>query len=309
MDEKGNSSKSLILTTVGFLALMNFSLSLQVSRLNDRMDNLFNEIHYMNDRVESSISGISYSVSEALEKESSLINYFKFEYGPINNGKATLKLVASPKEISDESEYFFSYFLDGDERLVEAKIDELSEIVASIEVPIRENLDINFIVKDGDSRKIENLDYIYSLEEKLVGPFEFENSGAGFTYLNQSTTVELDGVSYSLIYDQYEYEENYEKQPLEDVNLYIEVNGSVVDKFPMERQDNRMHDIMSFYVCTLEKYSLKLEPGDDLKIYALAKHSDGYTVKIIANSLSVDANGNPDFDVDYIGDGKSIVDL
>ena len=158
MDEKGNSSKSLILTTVGFLALMNFSLSLQVSRLNDRMDNLFNEIHYMNDRVESSISGISYSVSEALEKESSLINYFKFEYGEINNGKATLKLVASPKEISYESDYFFSYFLDGDERLVEAKIDELSEIVASIEVPIREGLDINFIVKDGDSRKIENLD-------------------------------------------------------------------------------------------------------------------------------------------------------
>lgn len=299
---------NILLIALAVLVGLNMFLFFKISDMNSTLESLQYEVSSMNNRLDNSISNISHSVSEAIKKENSLINNFKYEYGEMKNGVVDLNLTVSPKEISSGSDYFFSYNLDGNEKSVVAEINSSSEISADIKIPINQALDVNFIIQDGDIKKIENLNYIYAFEERLIEPFSFNHVGEGITYHYSNNTVELNKVSYSLTYSQHKYgKDDSGDKSLENVSLYVEVNGNVIDTFPMEKSGDPFPSYLDDYRFTFAEYSVELKPKEKLDIYALASHSDGYKVKIILDSFTLDKDGEPDHNVDFEGNGKSII--
>lgn len=291
----------------GLVVINGFTL-LKLYDMNRYIETLQYDVSNLDNNLNNAISQISSSVSEAIKKENSLINSFKYEYGEMKDGLVDLNLTVSPKEISSNMSYFFSYDIDEEEELVEAKVKGTSEITAEIKIPIDKAIDVDFIESDWDNRKIEELNYIYAFSEKLLEPFRLERSVDGFTYYPADNKVDLNKTGYHLTYFKDDYkEENLRGKSLEDVKIYVEVNGDLVDTFKMEKSDDPFPEYIDEYGFTFDKYSLNLKAKDTVEIYALASHSDGYKVKIILDLFGLDENGELDHDMNFFGDGKSIV--
>lgn len=305
MNKKQNN---IALVILGGLLISNMLMYYKVSDMKYEIQNLRNQVIGVERSIDSSISNISSSVSYALEKEASLINDFKFVYGDIKNGEVDLQLRVSPKEISQQKEYFFSYSMDGEGRIVDANISGETAMIADIEVPINSHIEVDFIVKDGETRKVETLEHIYPLEERLVEPFRVERSSSGISYYPSNTTVKLDDISYNLTYSPYEYKEgNYRDKSLNNIKLYISVNDDIIDTFTMEKSDEDFPPRLDIYTYSFDQYALKLSNGDNLEIYALVDHEDGYKVRITLDKFSLDEDGEHRYDRGHFGDEKSIV--
>lgn len=306
MENKDRDYKLIILV---ILLLTNIFSLFNINSMSDKIDNLDYQISALSYEIDDSISNISYSVTEALEKESSLINSFDFKHGSMKDGQVSLRLIANPKEISSEREYAFSYNIDGEEKLVDGKVYN-TEVIADISIPIDKALDVSFIVKDGDKKLIGSSNYIAALEEKLVEPFRFEHSGEGLGYSPDKNRVDLHKVGYYLTYSSYDYQEDSSKEFLKDVAVNVAIDENVIDSFPMEKEASDFMGESYSYTYTFDKYSLELKRGETLEVYALANHVDGYKVKIILDSLSLNQNGDPDFNFtgfDEFRSGSSIV--
>ena len=290
------------------LVVINGFMFLRLYDMNRYLETLQYEVNNLDNNLNNAISQISSSVSQAIKKENSLVNSFNFEYGKMKDGLVDLNLTVSPKEISSNMSYFFSYDIDGEEELVEAKIKGTSEITAEIKIPIDKAIDVDFIESDRDNRKIEELNYIYAYSEKLLDPFRMERSVEGFSYNQTDKKLNLNKTGYNLTYFKDDYkEENLRGKTLEDVKIYVEVNGNLVDTFSMEKLDDSFPSYVDEYVFNFDKYSLNLKAKDTVEIYALASHSDGYKVKIILDLFGLDENGKLDHDMNFFGDEKSII--
>ncbi len=289
------------------LILSNLFMFFRLTDLNRKFQDLNHNINRIESSIDNSINNISYSVSEALKTEASIINDFRYEYGKIKDGSVELKLIVKPKEISNESEYFFSYSMSGEEKLVDASVEGTSEIVSNIKVPIKNALEVNFIVEDGDNKKIELLNYIYALEERLVEPFNASFSSKGIEYFPSNNTLKLYGISCSFDYHKYEYKEYYQKSnSLVNTNVYVSINDKVIDTFPMEKRENPFPESES-YTYTFGEYSINIKAGDKLYIYILAEHEDGYKVRMDIDGFYLAEDGNFGHPMDFMGSEKSIV--
>lgn len=277
---------------VGIFALNVFSF-FNIRNMNHSMNNLKNQINEVNGSLDSSLDNISENVSASLQKEASLINNFRYEFGKMKEGKIDLIFIVNPKEISDESEYSFSYSIDDEEKIVDGIIDGASTIIATTVVPIDSSVEVNFIIKNGDKRKIENLGYWSSFESVLIEAFNFENINNGMSLSHSDNKVSFDGVGFSINFDasyvnQYDNEKNRNEKSLDGIKIFVAVNGKTKDSFDMEKSDDSTFSSMKTYHYIFEKYSLTLKPKDKLEVYALADHEDGYKVRINLDTISID---------------------
>lgn len=296
-----NTTKYLIGLSVVLVA-SNITMHMRFYHLNNNFNQLFNRIYQIDGNINNSIAEISSTVLAAINAENSLVEKFKYEYGKFKDGMIDLNLTVNLKEISSENKYFFSYMLDGKEILTEAKVMTSSVISADVMVPVNQTLDLNFIIENKETKKIESLNDIYAAEEGLVEPFISEYiGGQGFTYHYTGNILELSEAGFSIAYSADEYREDFleydyneednREDFLEDVSLYIALNGEVIDSFPMEKSEDPPWPYLEEYTFTFHKYSLKLKPKDKLDIYALAKHLDGYEVKIILEAYELGEDG------------------
>lgn len=296
MDKKINKFIiPLLITSV----LINLFMFFKMSNMENKLQSLNNQINNIVSHVDNSINGISYSVSQALKEEASIINDFQFKYGEFKDEYVDLNLSVRPKIISDKNKYYFSYsFEDGKSNTVSATKDDGNKYYANIEVPIKENIQVDFVIDDGNSKTVEDLDYIYNFEERLLSPFDFNrNGGIGYSYSNNILT--LNGVGYSITYNYYEYEEDGStNKSLENVKMYVSVNDNIIDSFPMEEEDN-FPRYLDIYTYKFDEYSVKLSPNDNLEVYAIAEHKDGYKVQITLEQYSLDKKGEPIDNINY----------
>lgn len=295
MDKKINKFIiPLLITSV----LINLFMFFKMSNMEDKLLNLSSQVNNIGVRVDNSINGISHSVSEALKEEASIINDFQFKYGEFKDGHVDLNLSASPKIISDKNKYYFSYsFEDGKSNTVLATKDDGNKYYANIEVPIKDNIQVDFVIDDGNSKTVEDLDYIYNFEERLLSPFDFYRNG-GIRYYYSNNILTLDGVGYNVTYNEYE-EDNSINKSLENVKIYVSVNDNIIDSFPMEEEEDNFPRHLDIYTYKFDKYSVKLSPNDNLEVYAIAEHKDGYKVQITLEQYSLDKKGEPIDNINY----------
>lgn len=304
MDKKTNNFVfPLLIVSI----VINLFMFIKISNMDSKLQNLNYNINNIESHVDNSINNISHSVSEALKREASVINDFQFEYGEFENGYVDLKLSVKPKTISDINKYYFSYSFGNNKSNTVTAISDDNKYYANIKVPIKENIEVDFIIDDGSSKFVESLNYIYNYEEKLLNPFNLECSSNGMSFSHSNNMLNLHNVSYNLTYHNYEYKEDVSKKKiLEDVKIYVSVNDKIIDSFPMEKAEDYFPEILDAYNYKFDKYSIKLNPNDKLEIYALVQHEDGYKVKIDLDQFSLDEKGEPARFMDHKYD-KSIV--
>lgn len=300
------------LVLLGGMLVLNVFNSFTIKDMKYSIDNLRSQIDGVNTTLDDSINDISYSVSEALKKEASLINDFKYEYGVMKDGKIDLSFTVSPKEISHESKYFFSYSVNGEEKVIDGVIDGTSKVIATTNVPVNNSSEINFIVKSGDKREIESLEHLSSFESTLIEPFDFEGSDSGMSFSYSDNKLSFGSISFKVNFDnsymnEYADKENERQNSLSGVRLYVAVDEKIKDSFDMTRPDDDFPPFIDTYEYEFDQYSLTLKPKEKLEIYALADHEDGYKVRIVLDTISIDESGRYTYDLDTSRGEKSVV--
>ena len=164
------STKRYLIGLSLILIASNIAMYVKLDHFNNRFNELSDWIQHIDGNINNEIANIPSNVAAAINKENSLINKFEYEYGEFKDGMINLTLTINLKETSPGNKYFFSYMLDGKEILTEAKLVTLSTISTDVMVPVDQALDLNFIIDNKDTKKIEPLNYIYAAEEELVEP-------------------------------------------------------------------------------------------------------------------------------------------
>lgn len=153
MDKKTNKFIiPLLIVSIG----INVFVSSKISNMKNDLRNLQSQVSGIEGNLNSSINNISYSVSEALRKEASIINDFQFKYGDFKDGMVDLNLNVKPKEISADRKYYFSYTCgDNQPQIVPATKDEGNNYYASVKVPIKDDIKVDFIIEHKDTKTVK----------------------------------------------------------------------------------------------------------------------------------------------------------
>lgn len=78
MDKKTNRFiRPLLILSIG----INLFMYSKISNMENDLRHLNNQVTGIERSVDSSINNITYTVSEALRQEASIVNHFQFEYG------------------------------------------------------------------------------------------------------------------------------------------------------------------------------------------------------------------------------------
>lgn len=291
MDE--NTNKWIIRILILSL-FMNLFMFYRISNIKSSLENLNNQLVAINQNINSSNNNISYSISQALKKEASIINDFQFEFGEFKDGMVDLNLKVKPKKVSSENEYYFSY-IHGDDgpKLTPAIEGEGYIYYASIKVPIKDNIEIDFVIKNNSTNTVESLDYIYNYEQRLLESYDIDIASNNTSYSGES--IVLDNNVYRLTQNQYEYKngEEREKKPIKSANIKVVINGKIIDSFPMKKEINSFPHELNIYEFKFQNYSIPIEGDYVFELYILAEHEDGYKIRFNLDKFGLDKEGNP----------------
>lgn len=277
----------IIFPLVGLLCV-NVLMYSKIRNLEDRIDKLFNRLDQTRSSLSSSIDGISYNISREMQKDSSMINKFSFEYGNIKNKTVDMVLSISPKSIYAGDRLYFAYkYGEAPNKLVEAQSNDGVNYNAVIVVPIGYEVELDFVVDDGTTKKVEKLDSIPSIEKKLLSSFMVGEIG-GFIYNYPSKGLSFKNATYSF---DHHLNSNDETSSLTDVTLILEHNGDIVKTYPMIIDTAKSHDFFDSYSVTINDFSLKLEIDDIFEVYITAKDKRGFNIKAPIEKFIVDKNG------------------
>lgn len=293
----------LLIISIG----INIFVSYKISNMKNDLRNLQSQISGIEGNLDSSVNNISYSVSEALRKEASIINDFQFKYGDFKNGMVDLNLNVKPKEISADRNYYFSYTCgDNQPQIVPATRGEGYNYYANIEVSIKDDIEVDFVIENENSTKtVESLEYIYNFEARLLESYNVDMDSNNTSLSSES--VSLNNISYRLFHSQYEYKDNEQKKDnsIKSANIYVAINEKIIDSFPMEKDKDPFPPDVNSYEFQFKDYSVSWEKNDIFELYILAEHEDGYTIRFNLEKFGLDANGEPihpmDYDMNYRG--------
>lgn len=304
MDNRPN--KFILPLLIGSIAI-NIFMSSKMSTMEDDLRNLSSQISGIERNFDSSINNISYGVAEALKQEASIINDFQFEYGAFKDNMVDLSLNVKPKEVSAENKYYFSYIYgENKPQIVPATRGEGYNYYANIEVSIKDDIEVDFVIENENSTKtVESLEYIYNFEARLLESYNVDMDSNNTSLSSES--VSLNNSSYRLFHSQYEYKDNEQKKDnsIKSANIYVAINEKIIDSFPMEKDKDPFPPDVNSYEFQFKDYSVSWEKNDIFELYILAEHEDGYTIRFNLEKFGLDANGEPihpmDYDMNYRG--------
>lgn len=281
----------LLIVSIG----INVFVSSKISNMKNDLRNLQSQVSGIEGNLNSSINNISYSVSEALRKEASIINDFQFKYGDFKDGMVDLNLNVKPKEISADRKYYFSYTCgDNQPQIVPATKDEGNNYYASVKVPIKDDIKVDFIIEHKDTKTVETLNHIYNFEERLLKAYNVRREHGSTSFGNN--ILSLKNSSYELSHYPYEYDEKEsrekESKSIKNASLYLTVNDKIIDSFPMKKDKDPFPSHMNIYKFTFEDYSIDLKDKDIFQLYIIAEHEDGYKIRFDFDDMIVDENSS-----------------
>lgn len=315
----GKLSEKITMVLLIIITLLTAFIIFKIYDLEKINRDLDLKMAYVEDNIASISSDISTTITDSLEKKNTIINEFTYDIKDIKGENVSLQLKLLPKTYSPENKYYFSFFLeDGSSKLVEAQANPANYLVASLEFPFKEDLELNYIEESKDEKNIEKLEGIYDLEEDLLAPFISINSGFTQLFPDNNRFVLEDTFEIS-----YDFNRSYYKEDkgIEEGDIYLSLDGNILDSFPMKKGKRTQVDGLEYefsdneevYKYTFKDYTGELKDDDsEIEIYAIAKHSKGFKVKLplgkISNSSDEDIMNDEDPNV-YESETKNSIIL
>lgn len=293
MEKKTNK---FVIPVLIVLLFMNFFLLNKVINIDNRLNHLSSNVNGINDHVSRTLDGLSHDISSKLEKQASIINDFYYEFGSIQDGNVDISLSVSPKSISNDDKFYFSYKIgDSDYSLMEAISSDGINYNSSINIPMKDTLNLNFVIDNGTTKKIEHLENLPAFEWQLLESFRVSTRG-GYSYVNPSKSLSFTNATYGFEHFLKKKDEN---ASLRDVSLILKHNDNIIKTYPMEEDPMETHDSYIYYLATIDDFTLKLDTNDTFEIYITAKDIRGFNIKANIDKFTIGNNGDIDSDFDH----------
>lgn len=276
------------------LLCMNFYFFISMKNMENKLDRLFDSLDDTRRSLSNYIEDISYNISKEMEKGASIVNDFSYKYESFKDGNVEIVLSVSPKSISPDDNIYFSYKTgDSPVKLAEGKSNDGVNYNSTINVSIKDDVKIDLVIEQDNTKKIEKLENIRAIEEKLSGSF-YAMESSPFQYKNQSKQIYLKNSIYSLT--QYLNNKN-EANSLNEVKLIIENNGKIVKTYPMELNLMESDEYCDVYSIDIDEFTLDVDLEDVFKIYITAKDKRGFNIRANIREMTIDKTNNsiPEF--------------
>ncbi|NDL68265.1 hypothetical protein [Anaerotalea alkaliphila] len=152
---------------VGLVVLQLFTLA-RLSSLQQEMGNRFQQVQNLVVGLDGSVSGIYGNVERMLREEASLLDSSRTTFGELDPAGYTVPATveAVPKEYSEGMEAFLQA---GEAR--SPMVRSGTVFTGTVEVPVFETVDIQVVLREGESFRSETVEAHLSLKEKFLLQF------------------------------------------------------------------------------------------------------------------------------------------
>lgn len=268
--------------------LLNIKTTLDISSMKSEIRNLRSNVNSINSSINNTMSSGISSIERILKKEASIVNEFKYEIIGIKDKKADYMLSVKPKIYNEgEKIYFLIKAGKNSPQLIPAESEDNISFIASTSISILDGANIDLVIEGQNDKKTEKLDTIYPIADKFAARISPRPLG-GSIRRNAGSTKHIMNYEYELINDS--KPDGY-STAIKEANLNIEINGKVIDTFPMKLEDTSKFE--RFYVA-LKEYELQCNAGDEILIYITATDDIGLNYKYYMEGWIVEKNGGLD---------------
>jgi len=268
--------------------LLNMKAALDIGSLKNEIRNLKSDINSLKHSIINNMSNIINDIERTLEKEASIVNEFKYENMGIKDKKVDYILSVIPKVYKEGEKLYFLINTDKDSpQLIPAETEDNIIFTANASISIFDEANIDLVIEGENNKKTEKLDTIRSVADKYAARLRPHSLG-GSIRRNAGSTKQIITYEYELINDS---KPDGDITAIKEANLHIELNGKVIDTFPMKLEDTSKYE--RFYVL-LKDYELQCNAGDEIIMYITAKDNMGLNYKCHMEGWIVEANGGLD---------------
>jgi hypothetical protein len=261
--------------------LLNAATYSRISDLKQEIRNIEGNINGLTHSISSSVSNNIYQINEALRREASIVTEFKYDFAEYKDKRINLLLNVKPKEYTAGDKLYFSYKI-GDESpiLIEAQSVDNVNFKSKINISIMDNVDLDLIIDNGVSRKVEKLESIYRPVEKYTTRLSAYPLGGSMAYDKTKSALVI---TYGFeLNDIGSYNDEYK---LSDAKISIVVNDKEIATEPMPKIDSSRYNIQ------LKDYGISCKTGDTIAIYITVKDNKGLNYSVLAEAWKIGDNG------------------
>jgi hypothetical protein len=144
-----------------------------------------------------------------------------------------------------------------------------------------DNVDLDFIIDNGVSRKVEKLESIYRPLEKFTTRLSAYPLGGSMAYDKTKSALVI---TYGFELNDMGSDNNEYK--LSDVKLSIVVNDKEIATEPMPNIDSNRYNIQ------LKDYGIPCKTGDAITVYITAKDNKGFNYSALVEAWKIGENGH-----------------
>lgn len=286
-----------IIVVICVSLIMNLVLFSKLNSIKQEINNLQSSVYDINSNVNRTLSNNINRINEILNKESSLITEFRYDFGELKDKRIDVLLNLKIKEYTKGEKVYFSCKIGkGNTELIEAKSTDDINYEAKVNISIFEYMDIDLIIDDGKTKKTQKLQHIYRPVDKIALNLIAESVGGNISY-NKKKNALVINYEFELINDEVKVRDN----KLTDVRLKITVNDKIVDTIPLSknsRYEGRIYNI------NLNKYEVPCKIGDKVKFHIIAVDDKGFKYEAIVEGFKINENGSLEDDPSFEKYGK-----
>ncbi len=264
--------------------LFHIKTGLDIISMKKEIFNLNLSINTVNNSVSNIVSSSIYQIEEALKKENSLVNEFKYEFIELKDKIALFQLSLKPRTYNKGEKIFFLLKAGNDEsKLIPAETANDINYTADIQLSVFDGANIDLVVESGDTKMTERLGSISPAIEKFAADIHAEPIGGSMKYIKDGAYLFFINYEFGLF-----YESPNAKITLNDVSIIVEVNDVVIDTIPMPRSQKGRYQ----YLTKMEDYRIPSMPGDNIILYAMVKDDNGFNYKCNLEAWTIKDNGD-----------------
>lgn len=197
--------------------VLNIKTSFDMASMKKEMRSLKNNINSINNSISDAVSSRLYPIEQALKKEVSLVNEFKYEFLELKDKKVDFLLTVKPKVYNKGEKLFFLLKIgENAPELIPAETIDDIYFTAKINLSVFDGADIDLVIEDGDTKKTEKLDSIYPAVEKFTADINAHPIGGTMKYIKGDSNLVMTydfGLFYNLNYG--------ERLLLEDISINV----------------------------------------------------------------------------------------
>ncbi|SHI51372.1 hypothetical protein [Lutispora thermophila] len=267
--------------------LLNIKATLDISSMKSEIRNLQINISSINSSLDNTISSGIDRIERTIEKEGSIVSEFKYENLGIKDKKVDFILSVKPKVYNEgEKLYFLIKAGNNSPQLIPAETEDNVSFTANATISIFDEANVDLVIEGESNKKTEKLDTIYPIADKYAARINARSLG-GSIKRNAGSSKLIINHEYELINPK----PDGDGTRIKEANLDIELNGKVIDTFPMKLENTSKRE--RFYLL-LKDYELQCNTGDEIIIYITAKDDMGLNYKCHMEGWIVEENGGLD---------------